>query len=198
MKKISMNMKVLSEQERYYFYHSYLAKDFHESEVKSFALIEELILQGNYLCIGFFQDTEPYGYAYFAKSDQAQILLLDYFAVVQPHRSEGFGSAFLKDINNYFCGNYCMLVAEAENPAFAMEESGRTISNRRIEFYLRNGFKTSNVVSRVLTDEYQILTLDLGKELPDDLLLLELQHIYPTLFGEAFTKKNIYVRKSAD
>ncbi len=191
-----MITKVLSAPERSDFYKTYLVKDFHASEIKAFELVEKLIQQEKYLCFGFFNDTEPLGYAYFTKSDNEQALLLDYFAVMKSHRSKGLGSCFLTEIYNNLYGKYTVLIAEVENPEFALDEKNKKNRIRRIEFYLKNGFKISNVLSSILIDEYLILTLDLGGQLYDDILFEDLKQIYLTLFGKDFFEQNIHMRIS--
>jgi GNAT superfamily N-acetyltransferase len=193
-----MNTKALNTEERYNYYKTYLLQDFHVSEVKPFELIEKLIQQDKYLCYGFFEEKEPFGYAYFAKSDQEQALLLDYFAVVEEHRSNGLGSSFLAEIKNALKGKYSVLFAEVENPSYAVDELNKSIRTRRIEFYLRNGFTVSNIQSRILTDEYLILTLDLGGQHQDDSSFNELQQIYLASFGKDFFDKNICMRTIED
>lgn len=189
-----MEMKILSASERQNFYITYLTKDFHESEVKPFEMIEKFVNQGNYLCYGFFEDSEPFGYAYFTKSVDERVLFLDYFAVVKTHRSKGLGSHFLTEMKSKLFDTYAILMLECENPTFSLNEKDKRNRIRRIKFYLKNGFKQSNILSRVLTDEYEILTLDLGKPLPEHMLFDELQQIYNTLFGKEFFEQNINMR----
>jgi GNAT superfamily N-acetyltransferase len=189
-----MDTKALTALERYNYYKTYLLHDFLASEVKPFELIEKLVQQEKYLCYGFFEDKEPFGYAYFAKADKEQALLLDYFAVLNTHRSKGLGSSFLTEIKNALFGKYLVLFAEVENPSYSLEEDNKKIRTRRIEFYLKNGFTISNILSRILTDEYLILTLDLGGQHREDILFDELQQIYLTSFGKDFFDKNIYMR----
>jgi GNAT superfamily N-acetyltransferase len=191
-----MKMKILSAPERHNFYHTYLIQDFHASEVKPFETIEKLVRQGKYICFGFFKDSEPLGYAFFTKSNDNQALLIDYFAVIKSHRSKGLGSKFLTEIKNTLYSKYATIIIEVEDPKFALDENNKSIRIRRIQFYLNNGFKTVNVLSSILTDEYLIMTFDLDKRLQDEIIFDELQEIYYTLFGKDFFNQNIHLRKS--
>lgn len=189
-----MEIKILTDTERYNFYTTYLVQDFHESEVKPFEMIEKLVQEGNYLCYGFFKDRKPLGYAYFTKSTDEQVLFLDYFAVINTHRSKGLGSHFLNEMKKILFDTYAVLMLECENPTFSLDENDKSNRIRRINFYSNNGFKQSNILSRILTDEYVILTLELGKRLPENIFFDELKQIYNTLFGKDFFEKYINIR----
>lgn len=189
-----MVMRSLSKEERYEFYHNYLVRHFHESEVKSFPLIERLVQETKYLCCGFFEEDRPLGYAYFARGGEGQMLLLDYYAILEDYRSQGLGGKFVKEIEKYLAGQYAALIAEVENPDYSEDEEDRRVRERRIQFYLRNGFAMSKVVSRVLTDEYNLMYKAWGGPVKDEEVYGNIQQLYLGIFGEEFYRSNINVR----
>ena len=189
-----MDTRILSLEERELFYHNYLLKDFHKSEMKPLSLLESLIEQGNYLCIGFFEAEQPLGYAYLGKSNDGRSLILDYFAVVKEYRSKGWGGRFLEELKLYLGGNYDTLFAEVENPEFASDESDRSKRIRRIHFYHQNGFHTSSILACIFGNEYQILILPLAAKHHGEILLEKLRLLYKTLSGERFFEQYIHLR----
>ena len=189
-----MVMRSLSKEERYEFYHNYLVKHFHQSEVKPLILIERLVQQEKYLCCGFFEEDHPLGYAYFAGSSGGKMLLLDYYAVLEEYRSQGLGGKFIKEIEEYQAGRYAVLMAEVENPDYSEDEDSRRIRERRIQLYLRNGFEMSKVLSRVLADEYNIMYKAWKGQAEDSAICEGMQRLYREIFDEEFYRNHVQVR----
>lgn len=190
----SMVMRSLSKEERYEFYHNYLVRHFHKSEVKSFPLIERLVQEEKYLCYGFFEADCPLGYAFFAGSGNGQMLLLDYYAILEDYRSRGLGGKFVKEIEKYLAGHYTALIAEVENPDYSENEDNRRTRERRIQFYRKNGFRMSRVLSRVLTDEYNLMYKAWSGPVKEEAVYDSIQQLYRGIFSEEFYRSNIHVR----
>lgn len=195
-----MEIRLLDDEERRNIYHGHLQKDFHQSEIKPYALMEALAAEQRYPCYGLFEQGELKGYAFFVKDEKGHTLLLDYFAVVCEYRNEGLGGGFLRELQEYVMKEDLTLFAEVENPAYAIDEQSRDLMNRRIQFYLRNGFKLSKVWSRVFTDEYQIIyfneKLSAGERShpEENIIVKELKQLYLMIFGEAACRNRINVR----
>jgi GNAT superfamily N-acetyltransferase len=189
-----MQIRILDDKERHSIYHQHLQKDFHQSEVKPYTLVEKLITEQRYLCYGLWDDEELKGYAFFVKGSDSPTLLLDYFAVLSDYRSQGLGGKFIQAIQENMSKDKLTLIAEVENPAHASDEQSRDLMNRRIQFYIRNGFRQSKVLSRVFTDEYMIIYY---KEEPyqyEDGLVMELKQLYQAIFGEEVCRNQIQVK----
>lgn len=186
-----MKFKELSKIERVNIYNKHMLKDFHKSEVKPLDMIEDLIEEGYYKCYGFFKKENLLGYAYFIKAKES--ILIDYLAVTPEYRCMGFGSKFLKLIENTFKDKYSSLLGEVENPRFALSRDDKFNRERRISFYLKNDFEISNIESRVLEDQYSIIKLTLNRELGDKEVYSEVNTVYKTIFSEEYFNKNINV-----
>lgn len=186
-----MILKELTNQERRNIYHKHMLNDFHKSEVKPLATIEELIDKGHYKCYGFFEDEALLGYAYFIRGQKC--ILMDYLAVVPEYRSKGYGSRFLQIIKRTFKDTYSSLIAEVENPRFSLSKDDESNKLRRISFYLKNDFDLSNIESCVLKDQYRIIKLNLKLELEDEEVYDELNYVYKTIFGQAYLTDNIRI-----
>ena len=188
-----MKTEQLSEQQRISIYNNYLVHDFHKSEVKPLKTIENLVEKGNYVCLGFYEDTDFLGYAYFVKSDTTNNLLLDYFAVNEQYRAKGLGSKIISTMKKQLTGKYSSLLGEVENPEFANDDNDKLTRERRIAFYLKNGFKVSNVKCCVSVDNYVMINLGIDKELNDEEIYEEMNELYNIIFGEEFFKNNISI-----
>lgn len=188
-----MKLKQLSKKQRENIYNNYMIYDFHKSEVKPFETIEKLVERGNYMCFGCYEDIDFLGYAYFVKSDNTNNLLLDYFAVNKQYRSKGLGSKIILTMKEQLTGKYSSLLGEVENPEFANDDNDKLTRERRIAFYLKNGFKVSNVKCRVSVDSYVMINLGLDKELNDKEISEEMNELYNIVFGEEFFKKHIRI-----
>jgi GNAT superfamily N-acetyltransferase len=170
-----------------------MKQDFPKSELKPFSMIEELVQKGNYLCYGFFDGNQPYGYIYLTRSNSRESVFIDYLAVHKEHRSKGLGSTFLEELKCNLDGN--ILILEVEDPIVAIDENDLNKRNRRIDFYLKNGLTLTNIKSRVFTDEYCIMTYSLEDNNGNDSLEAELADIYLQLFGNDYFERNISITK---
>lgn len=193
-----MEIKLLDDEERRSIYHGQLQKDFHSSEIKPYSLMEKLAAEQKYPCYGLFEQGELKGYAFFVKDNKT--LLLDYFAVLSEYRNEGLGGRFLRELQEYVTKEKLILFAEVENPVYALEGESRDLMNRRIQFYLRNGFRLSKVWCRVFTDEYIIIyyneklfTGDSSHSMENG-IAMELKQLYQMIFGEDNCRNRIHVR----
>ena len=172
--------------------HYYLINDFHKSEVKPIKLIERLIQEGHYKCYGFYEDENLLGYGYFVKTEEN--ILMDYLAVIPEYRCKGLGSKFISIIKEEFSEKFSTLLAEVENPKYSLDENDRLNRERRILFYIKNGFKVSNIETCVLEDRYSIISLELSEELNDEEINKEIRKMYISIFGEEFFKKHISLK----
>ncbi len=193
-----MNIRIFDDEERRSIYQEHLQKDFHQSEIKPYALMEKLVKEQRYLCYGVWDQEELKGYAFFVKGSDSRTLLLDYFAVLSAYRSQGLGGRFIQAIQESVMKDGLTLIAEVENPAYASDEQSRDLMNRRIQFYLRNSFKLSKVWSRVFTDEYMIIYYNAKPHSDEQGLAMELKQLYQVIFGEETCRNRIHVRMTEE
>lgn len=186
-----MEFKKLTKTQRTDVYNKYLVNDFNKSEVKTFNEIEDLIKQGYYLCYGFYENEDLLGYSYFIKSKQT--IVMDYLAVNSEYRNKGLGSKFISIIKSEFSKQYLALIAEVENPRYSDNEKDKYNRERRISFYINNGFKLSNIETCVTKDQYSIIKLELNKDIGDKEIFKQISLAYRTIFGEELFKKQISV-----
>ncbi len=151
-------IKKLNKEQIRYVYENFMTRNFPDAERKPLNMIFRSYDKGIYECYGYF-DTEkstdiPLAYAFVMKiRDGGNLYLLDYYAVAMPEmRDKGIGSSFLNELFGTL-DDPELLICEAEYP----ENAGDTVKQRRVDFYLRNGFSDPGVRSRLFGVEYKVL-----------------------------------------
>lgn len=158
-------------------YRTHLVRDFPADEVKPFSDIRRLTAQGRYVCYGGFDGAALQGYAFFARHPSAPLLLLDYYAVCAPRRGQGVGSALLGLLARELSACDGVL-AEVERADCAPDEAARCIRQRRIAFYLRNGFRRTAVRATLFDVPYELMYLPLSADPGDGALRERLDALY--------------------
>ena len=126
-----------------------IAKHYREHRYEGFGGYSEA---GELLCYAmFYVKTGPGG---------RRVCLFDYLAVVAGFRDGGVGSAFLKGLGKMFPRTGCAFV-EVEDPERAADPNQRSERERRMQFYLRNGFLDTGLNARVFGVDYRILEVPL-------------------------------------
>lgn len=156
-------------------YRDRMKKDFARNERKPLSAIRRAWKQGVYDCYGLMDGNEMLGYAFFVR--QGENLLFDYLAIAEQHRSEGLGSIFLQQLADCLQTAGCV-VGEVEDPDKAKDEEARRLRERRMQFYLRNGYRKTDVTSSVFGVDYRILEVPTGTTHTAE----EIQTIYTELY----------------
>lgn len=81
------------------------------------------------------------------------IILLLYLAIEKNCRSKGCGGEFLHEVNKYHCNKAILLDIEQVIPG----KDNYLERKKRKEFYLRNGFFSSEIGFELLGVDYEIL-----------------------------------------
>ena len=135
-------------------YKSRLEKDFTEDERKPLSSMKRSWEEGNYDCFGLLCGEEILGYAFFVS--KGNNCLLDYFAIKEDRRNEGLGSIFRKQLADVMAKGKCVIV-EVEDPDQANSFDDKTLRDRRLRFYLTNGYLETSLKSSVFGVPYRIL-----------------------------------------
>ena len=94
-----------------------------------------------------------------------------------PSLEEGLGSLLLRQLSENMKKADCVL-CEVENPETAENEEVKEQRERRLHFYLRNGYRKTELTSVVFGVNYRILELSLIRDHTTD----ELRRIYTELY----------------
>ena len=144
-------------------YNTQIKRDFASSERRPLKSIQKLFRQGLYTCQVMLEGDDIMAYACFLQAEGQGSVLLDYFAVSPTKRGAGLGSRFLGELREKW--PVSGIIIECEMPSKAKNEEDRTIRQKRIAFYLRNGALMTNVGWRAFSVDYNLLWLPIVQSL---------------------------------
>ena len=156
-------------------YRTRMREDFAPDELKPLNVIVQAWEKGIYDCYILTRQETILGYAYFVRKDSNYIV--DYLAISAEHRDEGWGTVFLKQLAEFFHEANCVVV-EVEDPDVSKDEEDKLQRERRLRFYIRNGFRLTGVKARVFGVDYLILEALIGTEHKSE----EIAKIYAELY----------------
>ncbi len=146
-----------------------LIKDFPSDEIRRLTNLERSYQRGEYLCFGAMSNGSILAYAFFVKLGENDCALLDYFAVAPEHRDHGLGGAFLRKLMAGPLRGLQGALLEIEDPSKAESEAERSLRERRMQFYLRNGMVSTGVRSKAFGVDFLLLSMPVGSSpSPDD------------------------------
>ncbi len=160
-------------------YNHYMKTDFPEAELKPLETIQAMTEAGYYEPYGLYEDGVLRGYAFFVTD--GDYCLMDYYAVLPENRGSGFGSRFMKRIRRQFRDKKGIFF-EVERPAEAPDLEKMQVRQRRVDFYLKNGLRSTEIRSRVFGVGFQILYLPCREDAPDAQLKPALNGLYHRMF----------------
>ncbi len=169
-------------------YDQHLRRDFPRSEVKPFAAILDMMGQGKYECLGFYEDEGLRGYAFMVLDREGGYFLLDYLAVCTPCRGHGYGGRILKGLRERYRDGNGILI-ECEDPRTSADAEELAARHRRLDFYFSNGCFATGCRTEVYGVEYSILYLPLKEartEYAD-----KLAQVYRQMFTERAMQKHV-------
>ncbi len=156
-------------------YRTRMREDFAPDELKPLNVIVQAWEKGIYDCYILTRQETILGYAYFVRKDSNYIV--DYLAISAEHRDEGWGTVFLKQLAEFFHEANCVVV-EVEDPDVSKDEEDKLQRERRLRFYIRNGFRLTGVKARVFGVDYLIMEALIGTEHKSE----EIAKIYADLY----------------
>ncbi len=156
-------------------YQTRLRKDFARNERKPLSSMRRSWKKEVYDCYGLFDGKEVLGYAFFVRLGKS--CLLDYFAIAEEHRNEGLGTIFLRQLADCLADADCVVV-EVEDPDRAPDVETRELRERRLRFYLRSGYRETELRARVFGADYRILELPAARPHGAE----ELRRVYTELY----------------
>ncbi len=188
-----IQLKILDEKEICKIYEEHVKIDFPPEELKPLPMILTLKKQEIYCCYGLYDNEEFVAYAFFAKPETIDYLLLDYLAVCKNYRSKRYGSRFLKLLQKEL-KDYQGILFEVESGVDSKTEKEKQICERRIAFYLRNGLTKTKINIKLFGVDMILLYLKI-QGLPSEKTMSEaLNHIYDLVFGEETHRREIFCR----
>ncbi|MFR1449170.1 MAG: GNAT family N-acetyltransferase [Beduini sp.] len=148
-------IKQLTSEEITNIFNQHIIHDFPKNEVRDLRSMLKLKQQAIYQTYGYYENNELLAYAFFAKSLQSNAILLDYFAVVEKYRNQNIGSQFLTDLTHLL--KQFVILAEVESVESSPNQQVSRLRQKRIDFYMRNGFKQSSLSLTLFHVHYNII-----------------------------------------
>lgn len=156
-------------------YRTRLKKDFASNELRPLSSMRRSWEQDAYDCYGLFRGEEILGYAFFVRLGNSY--LFDYLAIAEEYRDRGLGSLFLGQLAECLAGADCV-VGEVEDPDKGRDAEDRATRERRLQFYLRAGYRETELRACVFGAYYRILEVPTGRSHSTD----ELRQAYTALY----------------
>ncbi len=128
-------------------YNTYMIMDFPKEELKSLKKITRLAKDDQYIGYGLYEAEDLVGYAFFMTFEN--IILLDYFAIINGKRGGGIGSEAINIITDFFKDKYDVFILESENPDYAKDSEDKEIREKRIRFYEKNLLVKTDIKAKV-------------------------------------------------
>lgn len=185
----SMLIRKLVKEEISQIYGEHLVYDFPKGEVKPLHVILDAYDKEKYFAYGMFEQGQLAAYAFLMNIQPEKIYLLDYFAVVRGMRTSGYGSVFLKELQQICNKDGRRLVLEVENPDYEDDSDLREMMKKRITFYKKNEILVSDVTCNFYDNEYRILYA--GTPLDNKSVYEKIMNCYMYFFGEDFVSKHV-------
>ena len=150
---MSIVFRKMNENEIAKIYETRMTEDFPPMELKPLHSMIDMMEQGIYECLLVY-DEEPIGYACVLLPERISYGLLDYLGTFSEKRNAGYGSQVLQELAGHYQDRVLMI--ESEYPDDAPD---KTMAERRLRFYQRNGAADTGIESRVFGAHYVNLML---------------------------------------
>lgn len=167
-------------------------RDFPSDELKPFSMIEKLWNNKCYFGYGFYEteiqekcdedETEKpedvlRAYAFLMADKSENMLLLDYFAVCEAARGNGYGTAALALLKEG-CMEWGGMIFEVEDEDSAESEEEKLIRKNRIAFYEKCGVIMTDIKSHVYGVDYKLMVMALASDTAGERLDEKITSIY--------------------
>lgn len=173
-----MNMMEIQE-----VYNNHLVNDFHSDEIKPLAIIEHMYNVGIYRAIGMYNDDILLAYAFIANVNEVHFI--DYYAVCNhANRGKGYGTTFLTYLNDKFDN----ILAEVEDPSFAKNTAQKNTMDKRVEFYVKNKYRITDVKGTVFGVHYKLMC---NNDWSDSQVKKGVDDVYKMMLNEEIYKSQV-------
>lgn len=172
-------------------YDRFIIPYFHQDEIKPLSIIESMVNCGLYKVVVLCDNEIIVAAAFLVYSKNKTAILLDYFAVDKSCRSRGYGSAFLKLINDTYTLKIPLII-ETESLIEDISSEDFTLRKRRNSFYERNGAIKTSETALIFGCLYDIWYICSEKK--NDFAIVELyDEIYRLMLPSKMYKDNCFI-----
>lgn len=179
-----MELRMMEKERLAALYQEAIAGDFPATERKPLSAMLKLYDMGRYDALLAVEDGEPVGYALMWLPESREGALLEYLGVFREKRNSGAGGRILSLLG----GRYPQIFGEAESPVSG-EPAEDGLRQRRIGFYLRNGFRELSYECALFGVRFRCLYR--GPEQDDGKVLILHRSVYSGYFSPAHMERYI-------
>lgn len=171
-------------------------KDFPRYERKPIFQIKNIIKNKKAEAVTLMNDkNNMISYSIIITKSKYNYILIDYLATVKEYRGLGYGSKFINLLKEKYSSKNGIII-EIEKIGYGKTEEENILRQKRLEFYLKLGFKPMNYNLKLFGTHMQVLVLDiLNKEDLNDNFHEILFDIYNSIYGKVVLKKYIKIYK---
>lgn len=177
-----MTLETLDKNQITDIYNKRMKIDFPPSELKPLDMIFNAMDKGMYECYGLTDNDEILGYVYVIKLGKDY--LIDYIATYPKKRNAGLGGILISLLKEKL-SDAESIIGEVEDPDFAEDDESRALQTRRIGFYMRNGFRKTNLRACCFGAHFIIIETGEGMVHTED----ELRELYKKHYKAILPKK---------
>jgi GNAT superfamily N-acetyltransferase len=159
-------LRELSADEMREIYNSHMIHVFPENELKPCDEIYKEMLENKFLACGLYAGGELVAYMFTACIPGRPQLFGQYVVVMEQYRSMGVGGVLLDKVCEHYAGYRCIM-ADVEDPEFSVDEADFAQRQRRMRFYMRNGFRHTRVKGHVYGVDYEVIVRNISAEADD-------------------------------
>ncbi|MCR5229368.1 MAG: GNAT family N-acetyltransferase [Solobacterium sp.] len=172
-------------------YQTLIPADFPPAEIKAWRTLSDGFDEGYYEGYGYYKNDVLQAYAFLVRIEFRDecAYILDYFAVIDEFRGKGTGSGLISALKKLKEG--MPLFCEADDPEYAETEEERSVRDRRVSFYKRNGFADTGVHSRVFGCDFVNLEMTDGNVHDPETVSLIMGMMYRFYLDEQMYRKQI-------
>ena len=181
--KFSLNdlkLRDLSPDEMREIYNSHMVTVFPANELKPCDDIYSDMLKDKFLACGLVAGQDLVAYMFTACIPGRPQLFGQYVVVKEEYRSQGVGGVLLDEICRRY-GAYRCVMADVEDPDFPIDEEDRVQRERRMRFYMRNGFRRTRVKAHVYGVDYEVIVRDIAAHADDGEVFEAANAIYESM-----------------
>lgn len=187
-----MNIEELTLPEVRDVYRHQLKYDFPDNERKPLSRIEKSMKNGQYLCYGIRNGTDILAYAFLVVINDEY--LVDYFAVREEARGTGIGSSFLKELVSSHLQKASCVLLEVDDPDSAKDAEERKTHERRLSFYLKNGWHDTGARAQTFDVNFMILEFPTGDPHTREISEAVYARIYSAILPKTIYKHMVKIK----
>lgn len=185
-----MKLEKLNKNQVEKIYRESMEVDFPADELKPLEVLFSAMDSEIYECFGLFSDGDIVGYTFLERLGNDY--LIDYLAIYPQVRNQGYGGELIRLLGEYLT-DATSILGEVEDPEFAKNENDRKLQARRLNFYLRNGFRNTKIKASAFGVPFIIIEMGEGLNHSYEEVKVLYKKMYKTILPAELYEKNIVI-----